>query len=203
MNDQRETVWRRLVSQGWMANTVVTVIFFAVTQKSVLGIILGVAAMIVLLITTARFRAQIEGAPKASPLFKAATRIGVTFAALCVSTSLYVSVRPILIAELPKDVLDIVIAEAVTHQPGGRTTIELPEFQDREQGNSIFAYKERNHYQVFSAKALAEQLFGDGLSGIDYAMKFIVVVLFLWFLGALLIGWVAEQFWHVEVKPGE
>jgi hypothetical protein len=200
MNGQSDTFWGRIVSQGWMANMVVTVIFVAVTQRSVLGLVLGVVAMVVLLITTARFRAQIITAPKASALFKAATRIGVTFAALCVATSLYVSSRPILLRELPRQALERVVAEAVAHRPGRVTTIQLPQDQDY---TAIFAYRERESYQAVSAKLLAEHLFGDGLSNVDYAVKLAVVVLCLWFLLALLIGWVAEQFWRGDAtKPG-
>jgi hypothetical protein len=202
MTDKRDTIYSRIVSEGWTANIVVTVIFAALTQGSILGTIFGIGAMVVLLITSSRFRANIESAPRTAGLYKAATRIGVAFAALCVATSLYASFRPILLSELPKQTLDMVAADASAHQPGGATAIQLTQYQGG--ATSIFGYREKDYYQVISARALADHIFGDGVSKIDYAAKVVVVILGLWFIGALIIGWFAQEIWRTDIKdPGE
>lgn len=201
MNSQEhESFFGRIVSQGWVANIGVAVIFTAITQASLWGVILGILAVSVLLITTARFKAPDGSAPWKTTVFQTATRVGVGLAALCILSSLYVSFRPILLNQLPKEALEIVLTEATSDQAEMVTIQSIPPLPANDRNKTILGLRSSESYQVISALLVADRILGEGLSTVEYVLKFAIATLCVWFVFALIVGWFAEDFWRSNPK---
>jgi hypothetical protein len=186
-------LFKRLVAEGWMANIVVSVVITAITQSSLFGVVLGLFAMIVSLITTARFQSTPGGIIRSGTVFQTAARIGVGLALLCVVSSIYVSFRPVLLSEMPKQALDVVVKEAEV-QSSNRVTVQIIPLVEPTTNGSIFGYKANDNYQIISAKILLERMFGNGFSNIDAFLLVAVGFVSFWFFVALMIGWFAQDF---------
>jgi hypothetical protein len=187
-------LFKRLVAEGWMANVVVAVIITAATQFSALGIVLGLLAMIVSLITTSRFKSTTGGIIRSGLVFQTAARIGLALTLLCITASIYASLRPTLLSEMPKQALDVVVKEAEAQSANRVTAQIVPTIEMASASASIFGYKASEQYQIISARILLERMVGSGFSNIDAFLLIAVGFASFWFAAALIIGWLAEDF---------
>ncbi len=189
MDIRKHPLVDRLLSHGWIANVVILVLGAAVVQWSLLGVVLALAAIVVLELTTSR--SPEDRAKTASS--RSATWLGLALAVLLSLSASYVAVRPSLKTELPSQVIDVMVSQAQADQSEKILIDSIPQFQVSRKTEPIFGYEKLSKYEVVAATSLAASLFGRGLWLIDWILVTTVGTVVFWFLFALVCRRLAED----------